>query len=233
MSKQERTLPVEKLEAVIGYTFQDKELLIRAMTHSSYANEMQMPKQACNERLEFLGDAVLEMVSSVFLYQRYPKKHEGELTKIRASIVCEPSLADCASDLKLGSFLLLSHGEELGGGRERDSITSDALEAVIGAIYLDSGYENASKFIHEHVLNDLENKQLFYDSKTILQEKVQAMNIGTLHYELTGEEGPAHNKKFFVQALIDEKVIGEGSGRSKKAAEQQAAYEAIMKLKEH
>lgn len=224
--------PVEKLEQAIGYTFRNKELLIRAFTHSSFANEMHIAKQDCNERLEFLGDAVLEMVSSLFLYERYPNKREGELTKFRASLVCEPSLAKCAAELDLGSYLLLSHGEDMGGGRERDSITSDALEALIGAIYLDAGYEEAAAFIHKFVLSDPEKRKLFYDSKTVLQEMIQAQGKGALHYILTGEEGPAHNKKFYVQALLDETVVGEGSGRTKKAAEQMAAYEAIMKLKE-
>lgn len=232
MRKEMQHVDTNKLEKVIGHVFNDKGLMLQALTHSSYANEMHMPKYNCNERLEFLGDAVLELVSSEYIYKKYPIKQEGEMTKLRASMVCEPSLALCASDMDLGSFLLLSRGEELGGGRERDSITSDAVEAMIGAIYLDAGFEAAAKFIREHVLSDLENKKLFYDSKTILQEKIQAMNCGALHYELVKEEGPAHNKCFYVCAMVGDTVLGEGNGRSKKAAEQKAAYEAIRKLKE-
>ena len=165
---------LKELEKKIGYTFQDPELLKTALMHSSYTNEQHIPKHRCNERLEFLGDAVLELVSSEFLFRRSPKMPEGKLTKLRASMVCEPSLAMCARDIGLGSYLYLGKGEESTGGRHRDSVTSDALEALIGAVYLDGGFTNAKEFIHQFVLTDLENKQLFYDSKTILQEIVQA-----------------------------------------------------------
>ena len=201
------------------------------MMHSSYTNEKNLPKYECNERLEFLGDAVLELVSSEFLFRESPTMPEGELTKTRASMVCEPSLALCARDLDLGSYLLLGKGEEATGGRFRDSVTSDAMEALIGAVYLDGGFTNAKEFINRFVLTDLENKKLFYDSKTILQEMVQAEKKGNVSYRLLKEEGPDHNKSFYVQVLIGEKSFGEGKGRTKKSAEQQAAYRAILKLR--
>lgn len=222
---------LKKLENKIGYTFTDFSLLEQAMMHSSYTNEKNLPKSSCNERLEFLGDAVLELVSSEFLFKEYPDTPEGELTKTRASMVCEPSLALCARDIGLGNYLLLGKGEETTGGRFRDSVTSDAMEALIGAVYLDGGFTNAKEFIHRFVLTDLENKKLFYDSKTILQEMVQAKKDGQIIYRLVKEEGPDHNKSFYVEVLISGAVMGEGSGRTKKAAEQQAAYKAIVSLK--
>ena len=220
------------MEDKIGYRFQKKKLLRQAMIHSSFANEHQIDKLDCNERLEFLGDAVLEVTSSDFLYRQYPEKPEGELTKIRASLVCEPTLAYCASEIGLGKYLLLGKGEEATGGRNRDSVVSDAMEALIGAIYLDGGFANAKEFVHRYVLNDLEHKQLFYDSKTILQEIVQAREgEQLLEYELLKEEGPDHRKVFEVSAILNGQEIGRGSGRTKKAAEQLAAYLGILKLK--
>ena len=156
---------------------------------------------------------------------------EGELTKTRASMVCEPSLALCARDIDLGSYLLLGKGEEATGGRMRDSVTSDAMEALIGAVYLDGGFTSAKEFIHRFVLTDLEDKKLFYDSKTILQEMVQAEKLGTITYRLVKTEGPDHNKSFHTEVLIGNKVSGKGVGRTKKASEQQAAYEAILSLR--
>ena len=223
---------LRELEEKIGYEFRNKQLFRQAMIHSSYANEHRLDKLECNERLEFLGDAVLEVVSSDFLYHRYRQSPEGELTKTRASIVCEPTLALCAGDLNLGEYLLLGKGEEATGGRGRNSIVSDAMEALIGAIYLDGGFANAKEFIHRFVLNDIEHKQLFYDSKTILQEMVQGMGEEPLSYELLREEGPDHNKTFEVCAKIGDRRIGQGSGRTKKAAEALAAYRGILKLKE-
>ena len=185
----------------------------------------------CNERLEFLGDAVLEVVSSDFLFHRFPEMPEGNLTKTRASMVCEPTLAYCAREISLGDYLLLGKGEDATGGRMRESITSDALEAVIGAIYLDGGLANAKEFIDRFVLNDMEHKQLFYDSKTILQELVQSTGEELLSYEILKEEGPDHNKVFEVRAMLGSREIGRGVGRTKKAAEQTAAYKAILTLK--
>ena len=204
-----------ELEEKIGYTFRDFSLLKRAMMHSSYTNERHLEKYKCNERLEFLGDAVLELVSSEYLFRESPKVSEGELTKTRASMVCEPSLAQCARDIELGKYLLLGKGEEATGGRNRDSITSDAMEALIGAIYLDGGFTNAKEFIHRFILTDLEDKKLFYDSKTILQEIVQAENRD-ISYHLVREEGPDHDKSFYVEALIGGVSFGSGKGRTKK-----------------
>lgn len=223
---------LNELERRCGYTFKDKDLFHRALTHSSYANEHKKDKAVCNERLEFLGDAVLEVVSSDFLYHKYPEKPEGELSKIRASLVCEPTLAYCAADLELGSYLLLGKGEEATGGRERNSVVSDAMEALIGSIYLDGGFANAKEFIHRFILKDLENKKLFFDSKTILQEIVQANFKEVISYHLIGEEGPDHNKTFRVAVHIGEEEYGVGEGRTKKAAEQEAAYISILKLHE-
>ena len=222
---------VKELEQKIGYVFKDKSLIERALMHSSYTNEKHLKKYECNERLEFLGDAVLELVSSAYLFNEFPKVSEGELTKTRASMVCEPSLAMCARDIGLGDYLLLGKGEEATGGRKRDSITSDAMEALIGAIYLDGGFTNAKEFIHRFILNDIEHKQLFYDSKTILQEMVQSRSSEGLSYEILREEGPDHNKSFEVCARIGGAEIGRGTGRTKKAAEQVAAYNGILKLK--
>ena len=221
---------LKKLQEVAGYQFQNPELLRQALTHSSYANERRMGKGKCNERLEFLGDAVLELISSEFLFGQHPDMPEGELTKKRASMVCEPSLAMSARDIRLQDFLLLGKGEEFTGGRERDSITSDALEAVIGAIYLDGGIERARDFILRFVLNDLENKSLFYDSKTVLQEIVQ--DQGKIpEYVLTGCTGPDHDKRFFAEVHISGQIYGKGKGHTKKAAEQAAAYQAVLLLR--
>ncbi|MBE5949540.1 MAG: ribonuclease III [Lachnospiraceae bacterium] len=214
----------------IGYSFKRPELLKLALTHSSYANEKHL-KSGYNERIEFLGDAVLELVTSEFLYTNYPKMPEGEMTKTRASIVCEPTLALCAAELSLGDYLYLGHGEEMSGGRRRASIVSDAMEALIGAIFLDGGMEEAKRFIYRFVLTDLENKKLFTDSKTILQEIVQSNhNNKELSYVIISEDGPDHNKTYTVAALINGVEEGRGCGRTKKAAEQAAAYKAILKL---
>ena len=220
-----------ELEKKIGYEFENFQLLITAMTHSSYANEHHIPYSGNNERLEFLGDAVLEVTSSEFLFHKFQDMPEGELTKKRASMVCEPTLALCAREIPLGDYLLLGKGEEATGGRERDSVTSDAMEALIGAVYLDGGFTSAKEFIHRFILTDLENKKLFYDSKTILQEIVQAGKKGDITYRLVREEGPDHNKSFEVQVMIGGTPYGEGKGRTKKSAEQQAAYQAILKLR--
>lgn len=225
-----------ELEQVIGYEFNEQRLLQQALTHSSFANEKHMKKHmkklSDNERLEFLGDAVLEVVSSEFLYKEHTDLPEGDLTKLRASIVCEPTLALCTREIDLGKYLYLGKGENLTGGRGRKSILSDALEAVIGAIYLDGGFEPAKAFIHRFILTDIEHKKLFYDSKTILQEVVQGHYEEPLHYELIGEEGPDHDKRFLVEAVIGNTTIGEGSGHTKKAAEQEAAYQALLWMKE-
>lgn len=220
------------LESKIRYHFADPSILMHALTHSSYANEMRMNKEKSNERLEFLGDAVLELVTSEYVYKEYSDLSEGDLTKLRASIVCEQTLSACARDLKIGDYLYLGKGEDISGGRERDSILSDALEAVIGAIYLDGGFTNAKEFIRSFILADLKNKDLFFDSKTILQEIIQNNNGQKLRYKLISEEGPDHSKIFTVAVYVGNDEIGIGTGRTKKAAEQEAAYQAIQTLRE-
>mgnify|MGYP000883696911 FL=1 len=228
--KKSDTILLE-LENKIQYHFSDPSLLLHALTHSSYANEMRMHKENNNERLEFLGDAVLELVTSEYVYKEYKDESEGDLTKLRASIVCEQTLSACARNLKLGQYLLLGKGEDISGGRDRDSILSDALEALIGAVYLDGGFTNAKELIHRFILDDLKNKKLFFDSKTILQEIVQNENHNQkIHYRLISEDGPDHNKTFTIAVCIGDEEIGCGVGRTKKAAEQEAAYQAIQKL---
>jgi ribonuclease-3 len=221
------------LENRIKYHFSDLSLLLHALTHSSYANEMRLNKEMNNERLEFLGDAVLELVTSEYVYKEYADLSEGDLTKLRASIVCEQTLSKCARDLNIGEFLLLGKGEDISGGRERDSILSDSLEAVIGSIYLDGGFTNAKEFIKSFILEDLRDKDLFFDSKTILQEIIQNDNNNQkLRYKLISEQGPDHNKTFTIAVCIGNDEIGCGTGRTKKAAEQEAAYQAIQKLRQ-
>ncbi|MDD6716226.1 MAG: ribonuclease III [Firmicutes bacterium] len=222
---------LSELEKRIGYTFHNIYYLECALTHTSYANEQKIRRFEDYERLEFLGDSVLEMVSSVFLYNKYENKREGELTKIRASLVCEPALAYCARDIGLEQFIRLGKGEEAGGGREKDSIVSDVMEAVIGAMYLDSGSAQApEKFILQFILSDLEGKLLFYDAKSILQESCQKDGASLL-YEIIGEEGPGHRKTYTAAAVINGKRAAQGSGRSKKAAEQEAAYHVLLERK--
>lgn len=226
-----QVLDLSILEEKIGYKFNNIELAVQAMTHSSYANERKINKTEDYERLEFLGDAVLELVSSDFLFHENPEFAEGKLTRLRSSMVCEPALAYCARDFGLEEFIRLGKGEEATGGRGRDSIVSDVMEALIGALYLDGGFQVAHDFIHRFVLSDLEDKKLFLDSKTALQEFIQAAGYESFEYVLVDEKGPDHAKIFIVEAVLDGKVVGRGDGRTKKAAEQKAAYEAIKILK--
>ena len=226
--RQEKIIEFEKK---IGYTFENPYLLVTALTHSSYSNEKRLKKYKCNERLEFLGDAVLELISSEYIFKENPQKPEGDLTRIRASYVCEPTLAACAREISLGDYLLLGKGEDRTGGRERDSILSDAMEATIGAVYLDGGFARAKEYVEAFVLRDIENKKLFYVSKTILQEIVQGRHLA-LAYQLVKETGPDHCKSFEVAVMINGKKIAVGTGRTKKKAEQSAAYEAILALRE-
>ena len=218
---------IEKFEEIIGYEFRDKKLIQQALSHSSYANEKKRPGGS-NERLEFLGDSVLSIVVSDFLYKNL-NVAEGELTKMRASLVCEKSLHVFAQQIHLGDFLMLGKGEENTGGRERPSILADAFEAVIAAIYLDGGIEPASKHILRFMPEDIEHakKPVFNDFKTVLQEIVQQNPEEKVEYVLIGEEGPDHNNRFVVEVCLNSQVIGRGKGKSKKEAEQLAAKEAL------
>ena len=218
-----------ELEQRLGYSFRNHKLLEHALTHSSYANENRKDGLTSNERLEFLGDSVLGFVVASYLFKTYPDRPEGELTKLRAALVCEKSLAAAAAKLKLGAALLLGHGEEH-GGRKSSSITADAMESVLAAAYLDGGLEAASGIIHRLILGagmpDLQDQ----DYKTRLQELVQREKHQQLSYQLTGERGPDHDKHFSVCVLLNDKVVGCGEGRRKKHAEQAAAAAAIQKL---
>ena len=222
---------IEKLEQTIGYSFQDKLLVKRALTHTSFSNEQRINKNGDYERLEFLGDAVLELLSSEYIFKANETMGEGAMTKLRAAIVCEPSLAQCAKEIELSEFILLGKGESAMGGRKRDSIVSDVFEALIGALYLDGGIEVARQFVHKYVLNDIEHKQLIYDAKSSLQELVQKEKKGQIQYLLLSESGPEHEKEFSCAVLIDGKRMGMGIGKNKKEAEQKAAAEALFLMK--
>ena len=218
----------EAIEDKLGYHFNNPSILLNALTHSSYSNEMRLNKSLNNERLEFLGDAVLELITSEYVYHDYNNLPEGDLTKLRASIVCEQTLSTCARDLNIGEYLLLGKGEDISGGRERDSILSDALEAIIGAIYLDGGFTNAKEFVQNFIISEIKSKELFFDSKTILQEIIQNIdNKLKINYKLLLEDGPDHNKTFTIAVIVGDTEVGCGTGRTKKAAEQEAAHEAI------
>lgn len=219
-----------ELEKGLGYSFCDKNLLENALTHSSFANERR-DGHTSNERLEFLGDSILGFVVADFLFQTNPDKPEGDLTRIRADLVCERNLAKAAGTIRLGEFLLLGHGEDHGGGRKRDSIVSDAMESVIAAAYLDGGFEASKGIIERLILTDIpKGRPGNFDYKTMFQELVQREKDQVITYELTGEEGPDHDKTFMVQVLLNGKTVGYGEGRSKKKAEQAAAEQAIMAL---
>ena len=191
---------------------------------------MKIKRVSQNERLEFLGDAVLELITSEYLYHENDSMVEGDLSKLRASLVCEQTLSECAKKLTLGNYLYLGKGEDASGGRNRPSILSDALEAVIGAIYLDSGYPVAEAFIRKHILGNMEEMHLFIDSKTKLQELVQNEYKMKLQYQLISEEGPDHDKYFTVQAMMDDVMLASGGGKSKKIATQDAAYRSLILL---
>ena len=222
---------IKDLEKAIGYQFKNITLLQNALAHSSYANERWHDSLKSNERLEFLGDSILGMVTAEYLYRNFPDRPEGDLTRMRADMVCERSLAVAAERIELGNHLLLGNGEEAGGGRRRDSILADALESVIAACFLDGGMESARRFIDTFVLTDVPVKKLRNaDYKTALQELVQQKKNQSLSYALVGESGPDHDKKFEVEVSLNGKVVGNGSGSSKKRAEQDAARAAIEVL---
>ena len=223
------------LEKKLGYTFRDKALLRGALYHSSYANEHRQKRINSNERLEFLGDAVLGLVTAEFLYRKHPEAPEGDLTRIRAALVREESLHEVALSLGLGEYLQLGHGEEIGGGRERPSILADATESVFAAVYLDGGMEAARALIHRVLLNkereeDVEERRRDY--KTELQEFVQRRPGQTLSYEMVGSSGPDHAKVFTACVMLNGQCAGLGSGRSKKEAEQSAAKTALETLQD-
>lgn len=222
---------IEELEDKLKISFKDKSLLMEALTHSSAVNENKEIKY--NERLEFLGDSVLQLCVSQYLFKSYTHKSEGELTKLRALIVCENSLYDIASNLNLGKYILMSKGEELTGGRTRVSILADCVEAIIAAIYLDKGFSAANDFIltnFQLIIEKAINNKIILDYKTKLQENLQKKGDISIGYNLTGYEGPPHRRKFFTQVLVNDKVIGKGWGYSKKEAEQKAAKKALKHL---
>ena len=223
---------MDKLEEKIGYSFKNRELLTTALTHSSYTNERH-DSLDCYERLEFLGDSILGVVTAEFLYRHTPKLPEGRMTRLRAELVCEVSLHKVALSLGLGKHMRLGRGEERTGGRERTSILADMVEAIIAAIYLDSGMEEAKKFIMDKVLKDAEitDQHRSADYKTALQELVQRDSESRIEYELLGESGPDHDKRFIFCVKINGTVAGEGTGRTKKEAEQLAAQKALEELK--
>ncbi len=219
-----------KLEKAIGYEYRDKELLKSALSHSSYANETYKDNLRSYERLEFLGDSILGFITAEYLYRTFPNKLEGELTRIRADLVCEKNLSDVAEELHLGEYLLLGHGEDQGGGRHRTGILCDVMESLIAATYLDGGFEAAKSIIMRFILPKLAIAEKSHDYKTELQELVQQKKGQKLSYELIGESGPDHCKEFTVCVKLNDSVIGTGVGSSKKRAEQAAAAFALKSL---
>ncbi|MFX3624625.1 MAG: ribonuclease III [Ectobacillus sp.] len=219
----------------IGITFKNEKLLIQAFTHSSYVNEHRKKPHEDNERLEFLGDAVLELTVSQYLFQKYPTMSEGELTKLRAAIVCEPSLVQFANELLFGELVLLGKGEEMTGGRERPALLADVFEAFIGALYLDQGLEQVWSFLKTVVYPKINEGAFSHvmDFKSQLQELIQRDGSGSIEYQILQEKGPAHNREFVSRVTLNGVALGIGNGKSKKEAEQHAAEEALRKLKEH
>lgn len=225
---------MESLEIKIDYKFNNVSLLKNALVHSSYANEVRGNTYS-NERLEFLGDSILSIIVSEHLYNKFPNMPEGELTKLRASLVCEKSLCVFARELEIGKYLLLGKGEDKTGGRERDSILADAFEAVLAAIYIDGGMKAAKKHIYNTVLRDLEHhndEDSFKDYKTLLQEIIQRNPEEIISYNMVDEQGPDHDKLFTVAVYLNSNIIGQGSGKSKKQAEQMAAKQALKLMGE-
>lgn len=221
----------DELEMKIEYTFKDKSRLETAFTHKSYANELMIKGRESYERYEFLGDAILEYLVSKFLFEEYKDMSEGDLTKLRASLVCEFTLSKISRELRLGSYGYFSKGEKLTGGINRDSILCDMFESLLGAIYLDGGIDEADKYVKKFLLTDIEHKKLFYDSKTKLQEYAQKISK-TISYNLLDEDGPEHNKTFHVNVCLGDKIIAEGKGHSRKTAEQTAAFNALKMLQD-
>lgn len=232
MTEKVLPLPQEDLERRIGYVFNDKSVLSEALTHSSYVNEHKCDNEKCNERLEFFGDSVLSVIVSKYLFSKFSSKQEGDLTKIRAAVVCEKALAKYAKVIDLGDYLRMGNGEEKNNGRTRASITSDAFEALLAAMYIDTGYDalRVAEFLMPFVIGEIEDissGESFVDYKTALQQIIQQAEGEKLVYEIIGEEGPDHDKVFTVEARLNSNVIGIGKGATKRAAEQNAAKEAL------
>ncbi len=227
---------LHQLEKSLRYKFKNKDLLMRALTHSSYANENKMKPIENNERLEFLGDSVISLMVSQYLYKKYPEYPEGDLTKIRAMIVCESSLAYAARKIELGKYILLGKGENITGGRERDSILADTLEAITGAIYIDSDFDCTNKVLLKKFEGDVIHASLkgslFVDYKTELQERLQKDKNIKIDYRVYKEEGPDHDKIFFIKVYLNSREIGKGKGKNKKEAEQNAAKNALNDMEE-
>ena len=217
-----------EFEEKIGYSFKDKSLLELALTHSSFANENKLKKN--NERFEFLGDSVLGFVTAEYLFSEYKNRPEGEMTKLRAAVVCEKSLFKFSEQIDLGKYILLGRGEESTGGRNRPSVVSDAFEAVVAAIYLDGGMKAVKPYILRFIKDAVKREASFKDNKSLLQEEIQKVKGNTLTYEEVGEEGPDHDKTFVFKVKLNGEVIGEGKGKSKKEAEQNAAGAALEKI---
>lgn len=227
-----RVMNFARLQEKIGVRFHDESVLRQAFTHSSYVNEQRGKRIQDNERLEFLGDAVLELTVSQFLYKTFPKMSEGEMTKLRAAIVCEPSLVKFAELLQFGDLVLLGKGEELTGGRQRPALLADVFEAFVGALYLDQGLDAVFAFMEKYVYPRVDKGEFAQvtDFKSQLQEFVQQDNLGDIQYRIVEEKGPAHNREFVSEVLLNSRSLGVGTGRSKKEAEQQAAARALIKL---
>lgn len=233
MEEIHKKIDIKSLEERLQYSFDDTDILLEALTHTSYVNEYKKAKLKYNERLEFLGDSVLGISMSDYLYRKFPDYPEGELTKIRAAVVSETPLYQAALELGLGEFLLLGKGEESTGGRKRASVLADALEAVIGAIYLDGGLEEAKSFVRRILIptvNDVVQGKGFHDYKTELQELIQKENCGKISYTIIDEKGPEHDKIFTTRVCCGNKVLGTGRGKSKKESEQNAAKNALIKI---
>jgi ribonuclease-3 len=229
----DRKRELREFEKIIGVHFDRLELLNCALTHSSYANQYNLKYNDHNERLEFLGDSVLSMAVSDYLYKKYRTKHEGKLTRMRAGVVCEASLVEIAKNINISKYLRMGKGEELSGGREKDSLLADACEAVIAAIYLDRGFDNAKEFILKHLTNKIElivKDHNYNDFKSKLQEYVQKNLVAAIKYNVKEESGPAHDRLFQIEIFLDNRCYGTGMGKSKKEAEQNAAKEALAKL---
>lgn len=228
MNKKELLI---KMQGILKYHYQNEALLEEALTHSSYANEHRGRLVKDNERLEFLGDAILDLIISEYLFKKFSHMPEGDMSKLRASIVCEGSLAKMAHQMQIGQYILLGKGEELTGGRERASILADAFEAITGSLFIDGGFECARQFIQDTLVQAVEQtasiETLYKDYKTLLQEAVQKRSASPIHYEVVGEEGPDHDKHFYVEVFHEERSLGCGIGKSKKEAEQDAAQKAL------